>query len=222
MAPSTAPTIPEEDMFYAYRSDPRAPTSVGPWESISVAGLSPAQYQTYLAEATRTFKEPPGDAAATATADPGPAGQSRSHHGSAYSSPYRPASTPPYSYRHGAEVPWEDSAYTSAGGSRPTSSSSRTRRALPSYASHRYGQRQLQLHQQEDAAAFAPVELDPAYTMDSAYATMPGHHADDDGEVVEESDRMSFEVEEAEEEGGRRRVRGSRERRVTRSSRGTI
>ncbi|KAK7932300.1 hypothetical protein PG985_003012 [Apiospora marii] len=233
--PSTAPTIPEdEEMHDAYRSDPRASISVGPWDSISVAGLDAGQYQTYMADAARKYKEPPGDATAAAAADPGPphpssssmGQQPRRHYGSGYSSSYRSTSTPPPQYQHGSEVPWEDSAYHSAGGSRPVSSSSRARRALPSYTSHDYAQRQLQQQEEDDVADYAAVEPDPAYTMNSAYATMPGYQGDDGvcpldrgDEVVEESDRMSFEFE---EQGDRRRVRGSHERRVTRTSRGTV
>ncbi|KAK8131411.1 hypothetical protein PG984_007849 [Apiospora sp. TS-2023a] len=228
---STAPTrIPEEDEYDAHRRE-----SVAPWESVSVAGMDETQYQTYMADARMKFKEPPGDAAAAAAAtNPGPAYSSsqgnqqsrRHHHGSAYSSSYRTTSDPPPQYQHGSEVPWEDSAYHSAGGSRPVSSSSRTRRTLPAYTSHDYVQRGLQSseqqHQQgEDVAAdYMAVDPDPAYTMNSAYATMPGCHGGGgveeghDASVWEESDRMSFEVE---EEGDRRRVRGSR----TITSRGT-
>ncbi|KAK8052735.1 hypothetical protein PG996_012036 [Apiospora saccharicola] len=234
VSPSTAPTtIPEEDEYDAHRRE-----SVAPWESVSVAGMDEAQYQTYMADARRTFKEPPGDAAAAATAanNPGPASSSssqgqqqqssrqRHHHGSGYSSSYRATSDPPPQYRHGSEVPWEDSAYHSAGGgSRPVSSSSRTRRTLPAYTSHDYVQRGLQSVQQQEqqrvdiAADYTAVDPDPTYAMNGAYAAMPGYHGGGgggggeeegyDASVWEESDRMSFEVE---EEGGRRRVRGSR------------
>lgn len=225
--PSTAPTIPEED---EYASDPRASVSVGPWDSISVAGLDPAQYQAYIAAANRNFENPPA-AAADPTPAPGPSsstGQSRRHHGSNYSSSYRTTNTPPPQYQSGSDVPWEDSAYHSAGGSRPASSSSRTRRGLPAYTSHDYVRRQLEQHQQEDVAPYTAVDPDPAYTMNSAYATVPGYHGDsfdpavcpfgNDGDLVEETDRTSFEYE---VEGYRRHFRSSRERTVRTTSRGT-
>ncbi|KAK8044756.1 hypothetical protein PG993_004780 [Apiospora rasikravindrae] len=238
--PSTAPTIPEEEEEEEDEDmlDRRASMSVGPWDSISVAGLNPDQYQAYLAAAKEQYQEPGGEAdAAATTVEPihvpssSSNGRSRrqhhSHQGTSYSSSHGRSSNmpPPPRYSHGSEVPWQDSAYHSGIGNR-ISASSQTRQ-LPAYTSHDYVHNQQQEQPQPAVASYRAVEPRPGYTMNSAYRTMPGYEdsgygyhdgydgAVGNGDVVEESDRMNFQFE---EDGERRRVRGSRERTVRRSS----
>ncbi|KAK8069189.1 hypothetical protein PG994_005805 [Apiospora phragmitis] len=233
--PSTAPTIiPEEEDYGQEIIDTRS--SVGPWHSISVAGLDQIQYNAYLAAASEKYKEPPGEAAEP---DPAPTyytDKSRGDYGS--SSFYSSSMAPPPQYKSGADVPWlEDSAYYSGTGSFAATklSSSKLKRSLPAYTSHDYVQQQQQ--QEQPVVSYTAVEPQPACTMNSAYATMPGYDEGYDdsgygyeeghygavgsgsggyGDVVEENDRMAFEYE---EEGERRRVRATRERTVKRPSR---
>ncbi|KAK8085203.1 hypothetical protein PG997_006474 [Apiospora hydei] len=243
--PSTAPTIPEDYDEDEEMMDRRASVSVGPWDSISVAGLDPDQYNAYIATAKEKYKEPPGEAdiSAAATSErpisvPSSSSNrgSRRHHshqGTSYSSSQGRSSkiTPPPRYSHGSQVPWQDSAYHTAIGNRLSSSSQS--RQLPAYTSHDYVHDQQQ--QQPAVAPYRAVAPQPGYTMNSAYRMMPGHEADSGygqydgydgavgntcgsgyGDVIEKHDEMNFENE---EDGDRRHVRGSLERTVRRAGR---
>ncbi|KAK7943792.1 uncharacterized protein PG986_012905 [Apiospora aurea] len=243
--PSTAPTIPEEDYEEDEETmDRRASVSVGPWDSISVAGLDPDQYNAYIATAKEKYKEPPGEADVSAAAtserpmsvpsssSDGRSRRHNSHQETSYSSSQGRSSkiTPPPRYSHGLQVPWQDSAYHSAIGNRLSSSSQS--RQLPAYTSHDYVHNQQQEH--PAVAPYRAVAPQTGYTMNSAYRTMPDYEAEAGyaqydgsdgavgnagdsgyGDVIEEHDEMNFEYE---EDGDRRHVRGSLERTVRRAS----
>ncbi|KAK8879131.1 hypothetical protein PGQ11_000425 [Apiospora arundinis] len=229
---STAPsTIPEEDEDEqsdggsGYISDDarqRAAT-VGPWDSVSMTSVTPSRYTAFVKREKKKWKDPQSDDGAASEAVP-----------------------PVPKYRHGSEVPWGDSVYHSSTAASSSVSKSKSRRPLPSYTSHDYVHSQQQqpsytshdyVHNPQQAtAAYAAVDPQAAYTMNSAYATMPGYgghdsgYVDDysnsygydggggDGGFVEQSDRVTYEYE---EEGERRRIRGTRERTTKkRASRG--
>lgn len=173
-----------------------------------MTSVTPSRYTAFVKREKKKWKDPQSDDGAASEAVP-----------------------PVPKYRHGSEVPWGDSVYRSSTAASSSASKSKSRRPLPSYTSHDY------VHNQQQAtAAYAAVDPQAAYTMNSAYATMPGYgghdsgYVDDysnsygydggggDGDFVEQSDRVTYEYE---EEGERRRIRGTRERTTKkRASRG--
>ncbi|KAK8098193.1 uncharacterized protein PG998_013679 [Apiospora kogelbergensis] len=146
---------------------------------------------------------------------------------SIHPSSYDSSSVPPPKYKHGSDVPWEDSVYHTGNGTKASSSykpsSSKSRQSRPTYTSHDYVYGQ----QHDPVAACAGDVMKPTYTMNNAYATMPGHgndsgyvnnsysYDDGGGDVVGQRDNATYECE---EEGERRRVRSTHERKVKRAS----
>lgn len=230
VSPSTAPsTIPEENEHEGSSSGfnddvGRRASTVVPWESVSLASFTPTRLEAYTAAAAN-YKEPPppdNNNVASSTGEARPRGRDSIHPSS-----YDSSSVPPPKYKHGSDVPWEDSVYHTGNGTKASSSykpsSSKSRQSRPTYTSHDYVYGQ----QHDPVAACAGDVMKPTYTMNNAYATMPGHgndsgyvnnsysYDDGGGDVVGQRDNATYECE---EEGERRRVRSTHERKVKRAS----